>query len=161
MAAQLGFSETVFVDDAATRRVRIFTPAVELPFAGHPLVGTAWLLRASGSPVDTLRPPGRRASPRGVEGERASWPAGPSGSARFELLELGSRRARSTRSRARPTADDLRLLAFASTGDGQVRARVFPRRLGIDEDEATGSAAVLLAALLGRGTRDPPGRRLA
>jgi len=44
VAADLGFSETVFVDDPSAGRVRIFTPAAELPFAGHPLVGTSWLL---------------------------------------------------------------------------------------------------------------------
>lgn len=44
IAAELNLSETVFVtrgDDDAGPRVRIFTPKVELPFAGHPLVGTA------------------------------------------------------------------------------------------------------------------------
>jgi len=44
VAADLGFSETVFVDDAARGEIRIYTPAVEIPFAGHPVVGTAWLL---------------------------------------------------------------------------------------------------------------------
>ena len=43
----LGFSETVYVDDPDTGQLRIFTPAAELPFAGHPLVGTAWLLSAT------------------------------------------------------------------------------------------------------------------
>src|SRR3954447_23151132 len=52
VAADLGLSETVFVDDARTGAIRIFTPAEELDFAGHPSVGTAWLLD-----VDTLRPP--------------------------------------------------------------------------------------------------------
>ena len=36
IATDLGFSETVFVDDPPTGAVRIFTPAGELPFAGHP-----------------------------------------------------------------------------------------------------------------------------
>lgn len=52
IARELNLSETVFVyppeSPAATRRVRIFTPAGELPFAGHPTVGTAWFLVASG-----------------------------------------------------------------------------------------------------------------
>jgi len=52
IARELNLSETVFVlppDDAAhTRRLRIFTPAAELPFAGHPTVGTAFLLAALG-----------------------------------------------------------------------------------------------------------------
>lgn len=45
VALDLGFSETVFVDDAERAEMRIFTPQIELPFAGHPSVGTAWLLR--------------------------------------------------------------------------------------------------------------------
>ena len=58
LAAELGFSETVYVDDPDTGQLRIFTPAAELPFAGHPLVGTAWLLsRHLGGPVTQLNPP--------------------------------------------------------------------------------------------------------
>ena len=47
VAADLGLSETVFVDDAERGEIRIFTPTVELDFAGHPSVGTAWLLDAT------------------------------------------------------------------------------------------------------------------
>ncbi len=43
-AAELGFSETVFVDDPERGVVDIYTPSARLPFAGHPCVGTAWLL---------------------------------------------------------------------------------------------------------------------
>ena len=57
LATELGFSEVVFVDDTAAARLRIFTPKEELPLAGHPLVGTAWLLgRLSGQPLQVLRP---------------------------------------------------------------------------------------------------------
>lgn len=52
IARELNLSETVFVlppdGPAAARRARIFTPAAELPFAGHPTVGTAYLLAALG-----------------------------------------------------------------------------------------------------------------
>jgi trans-2,3-dihydro-3-hydroxyanthranilate isomerase len=48
IAAEFGLSETAFplppTTPAADYRVRIFTPSRELPFAGHPSVGTAWLL---------------------------------------------------------------------------------------------------------------------
>src|SRR6476661_3666612 len=57
VAADLGYSETVFVADAARGELRIFTPAVELPLAGHPLVGTAWLLGEERSMPPELRPP--------------------------------------------------------------------------------------------------------
>jgi trans-2,3-dihydro-3-hydroxyanthranilate isomerase len=52
VAREFNFSETTFVyppsDQAHTRRVRIFTPGTELPFAGHPTVGTAHVLAAIG-----------------------------------------------------------------------------------------------------------------
>ena len=52
LAFELGLSETVFVlpADAAQHaaRLRIFTPARELPMAGHPVVGAAWVLAAQG-----------------------------------------------------------------------------------------------------------------
>jgi trans-2,3-dihydro-3-hydroxyanthranilate isomerase len=58
-ARELNLSETVFVfraeDPNAHLRVRIFTPATELPFAGHPVLGTAFVLgRAMGSSVVRL-----------------------------------------------------------------------------------------------------------
>lgn len=47
-AREMNFSETTFAAPQATDGafdVRIFTPAEELPFAGHPTLGTAWVLR--------------------------------------------------------------------------------------------------------------------
>lgn len=52
LAAELGLSETVFVlppdDGRADARLRIFTPRQELPMAGHPVVGAAWVLHSAG-----------------------------------------------------------------------------------------------------------------
>jgi trans-2,3-dihydro-3-hydroxyanthranilate isomerase len=47
LAREINFSETVFVYPASGdghARIRIFTPALELPFAGHPVLGTAFVL---------------------------------------------------------------------------------------------------------------------
>src|SRR5918999_30365 len=47
LAFEIGFSETVFVlppEQGGTVRIRIFTPRSELPFAGHPVLGAAWVL---------------------------------------------------------------------------------------------------------------------
>ena len=56
LAAEFGYSETTFVlpphDPAHTARVRIFTPQAELPFAGHPNVGTGFVLAARGRDRD-------------------------------------------------------------------------------------------------------------
>jgi trans-2,3-dihydro-3-hydroxyanthranilate isomerase len=53
IAREFNFSETTFcyppVHAANTRRVRIFTPGGEVPFAGHPTVGTAHVLVATGA----------------------------------------------------------------------------------------------------------------
>ena len=48
LALQFNLSETTFIlpSTKATTRVRIFTPAMELPFAGHPTLGTAQVVRA-------------------------------------------------------------------------------------------------------------------
>lgn len=52
IAREFNLSETVFVlpaEQGADARVRIFTPAAELPFAGHPVLGTAFVLSAAAS----------------------------------------------------------------------------------------------------------------
>ncbi len=52
IAGEINYSETVFVlppeTAEGTRRLRIFTPKAELPFAGHPTVGTAYVLASIG-----------------------------------------------------------------------------------------------------------------
>jgi trans-2,3-dihydro-3-hydroxyanthranilate isomerase len=59
LAAELNLSETTFVlpadDTAHTARVRIFNRTAEMPFAGHPNVGTAFVLAASRENQETLR----------------------------------------------------------------------------------------------------------
>lgn len=53
IAAEFGYSETSFVlppkDAGNTAEVRIFTPVMEVPFAGHPNVGTAYVLATQGT----------------------------------------------------------------------------------------------------------------
>jgi PhzF family phenazine biosynthesis protein len=48
LALQFNLSETTFIlpSSAAAARVRIFTPTFEMPFAGHPTLGTAHIVRA-------------------------------------------------------------------------------------------------------------------
>lgn len=51
LAREMNLSETTFVlpADRATRRVRFFTPASEIPLAGHPTIGTWWTLAELGT----------------------------------------------------------------------------------------------------------------
>ncbi len=159
-AAKLGLSETVFVDDAKRGELRIFTPAVELPFAGHPTVGTAWLLRELGREPSVLRVPAGELQVR-YEGDAPFVTASPEWGPRFELEPLGSAAEVEALSGPPRGHDLIEAWAYIDEAGGVVRARVFPVRLGIEEDEATGLAAVRLCSALrrpldirqGRGSR--------
>jgi predicted PhzF superfamily epimerase YddE/YHI9 len=142
VAADLGFSETVFVSDAARGELRIFTPAVELPLAGHPLVGAGWLLG-----VDVLRPPAGEV-PTWRDGEATWIRADPETAPEFERVQLDSPAAVD----AHPGADagHVQVWAWEDEAAGRIRTRVFPVAMGIPEDEATGAAALRLGAALGR-----------
>jgi trans-2,3-dihydro-3-hydroxyanthranilate isomerase len=51
IAREFNFSESTFVlpaDEGSTRKVQIFTPTREVPFAGHPNIGTAFVLATAG-----------------------------------------------------------------------------------------------------------------
>ncbi len=52
IAREFNFSESTFVfpsEEGNTRKVRIFTPSIEVPFAGHPNIGTAFVLASVGA----------------------------------------------------------------------------------------------------------------
>jgi predicted PhzF superfamily epimerase YddE/YHI9 len=157
VATELGFSETVYVEDAASGRCRIFTPGYELPFAGHPTVGTAWLLEREGEAVQRLRPPAGEVEVR-HEGEltfvaaRAEW------SPPWALIQLaGLNEVEALR--APPEGEPLPYLwAWIDEAVGTVRSRCFSLDDGIGEDEATGSAAIMLCAELGRDLTIRQGR---
>jgi predicted PhzF superfamily epimerase YddE/YHI9 len=150
VAAQLGFSETVFVDDAETGVLKIFTPARELPFAGHPLVGTGWLLAGGDRTERVLCPPAGEV-PHWIDHEGRSWIRGrPEWAPEMTLSQLDDPGAVDTLDGPPEGVGFLDAWAWIDEGAGQVRARVFAPAYGVTEDEATGSAAVRLAAQLGR-----------
>lgn len=148
IAADLGYAETVFLTDRAAGALHIHTAATELPLAGHPLVGTAWLLGELGTPVDVLRPPAG-AVPTWREGGLTWFRADPATAPPFQLERAASPDAVD----AHPGSDTdwLDVWAFADEAAGRVRSRVFaPEGGSVIEDEATGSAAMVLTAVLGR-----------
>ncbi|WP_317229272.1 PhzF family phenazine biosynthesis protein [Clavibacter sp. MX14-G9D] len=168
IARALGFSETVFVDavdapDAEPRgaAIRILTPARELPFAGHPTVGTAWWLSSRGVTIDHLRvPAGTVRVDRSGDDVRVT--ADPAWGPEFAWHPV--------RSVAELLALDLPALAEASGVEhlyawawideaaGAIRSRMSAPALGVPEDEATGSAALRITAHLGRDLRITQGR---
>ncbi|WP_019179687.1 PhzF family phenazine biosynthesis protein [Microbacterium yannicii] len=159
IAADLGFSETIFIDGFADgiATARIFTPAQELPFAGHPTVGLAAWLRSSGDDVRAIDVPAGKVQVRFDE-ELVFVTASPRWAPAFELDQLD-------------TPGDVDAVDPDAYGDGlhyvwawrdessrQVRARMFAPDLGIREDEATGAAAVRLTSKLGRDLEIVQGR---
>ena len=180
IATDLGFSETVFVswfDPAGPPHARIFTPGMELPFAGHPLVGAAWVLCRLGPAPDQ----GQLECANGIMGYRRQaelmWVDVPfsaeaadtddsrdvvrrSGLAEpartwrllmpkeYLLAEYADAEAIAAASPDMAVLfERFGLLVFARTGD-TVRARFFAPQGGVPEDPATGSAAVALAFAL-------------
>jgi predicted PhzF superfamily epimerase YddE/YHI9 len=156
IAAELGFSETVFVEDREASRLRIHTPEVELPFAGHPCVGTAWLLAREGTPPAVLRPPAGEVRVR-FEGKLTWISARPEWCPRFELRRLATP-AEVDALEAPEHERNVYAWAWIDERAGTVRARCFVPEAGIIEDEATGSAALALAAELDRSLDIHQGR---
>ncbi len=176
IATDLGFSESVFVAWRPNEppHVRIFTPTRELPFAGHPLVGTAWvMLKLGPGGIDTLRCEQCEVNIR-EEGD-LMWIDAPMRSdavtiaddglgERLGLEPVGSYQVEMPLAYRLITcadpeavagfAPDMEMLAdhfgtyvYARSGDS-VRARFFAPTDGVPEDPATGSAAVALATAL-------------
>ncbi|HWC22960.1 MAG TPA: PhzF family phenazine biosynthesis protein [Flexivirga sp.] len=148
IATELGFSETVFVQDADRAEVRIHTPAVELPLAGHPLVGTSWLLRREGLDVPVLRPAAGEV-PTWVDGDDTWISARPEWAPEFDMRQLPSPADVDAHPGAGPD-EHLHVWSWEDESAGAVRVRVFPTRMGIAEDEATGAAAIRFGALVQR-----------
>lgn len=157
VAADLGFAETVFVDDAAGGAVRIFTPAVELDFAGHPAVGVAWLLGRERARADALAVPAGRVGVR-YEDDVTFVTVRPSWGPPFEWERLEAPEYVDALLGPPRGHDLVGVWAWIDEPAGIVRARVFPLRIGIPEDEATGSAAQRLCVQLGRALEIRQGR---
>jgi predicted PhzF superfamily epimerase YddE/YHI9 len=154
IATELGYSETIFIDipksGASTASARIFTPAVELPFAGHPTVGASWWLREQGTPVKTLQVPAGIVQVA-YEEDLAAISARSEWAPDFAIYDLGSL---DDLFAANPAdySDDVEhyLWTWLDEPAGMIRSRMFATHLGVPEDEATGAAAVRITDYLSR-----------
>ncbi|WP_190088608.1 PhzF family phenazine biosynthesis protein [Streptomyces melanogenes] len=152
LAKELGFSETVFVDDPERGAVDIYTPGLRLPFAGHPLVGVAWLLD-----IDVLELAVGDVFAR-QDGEFTWITAHPEWAPPRTLRQYASAAEVDALDVPEP-GEWVYAWGWEDEAAGRVRARAFPGRGdGIDEDEATGAAALLLTAQLGRALNITQGR---
>jgi trans-2,3-dihydro-3-hydroxyanthranilate isomerase len=127
MAREFNLSETTFpvamTDDdraaGADYRVRIFTPGVELPFAGHPTVGTAWALARRG-----LIEPGERVQACGAGLIGLRIPAGES-----EPVELSA--SPGDQARRFSDAEAVELASLVSLGTDDVAGAAFAAGCGL------------------------------
>lgn len=152
LAAKAGYSETVVVEDPVDEiaTVRIYTPAVELPFAGHPSVGTAWWFAERGQPVRILQVSAGPVAVELIDGlvwitARGEWAPEFTFHQLDDLDELANLRPDDFDSGSHY------LWTWTDEHRGALRSRMFAPAMGIAEDEATGAAAVALTALLRRG----------
>ncbi|MEU0145699.1 PhzF family phenazine biosynthesis protein [Streptomyces sp. NPDC006288] len=181
LARKLGFGETVFVDDPERGTVDIRTPELRLPFAGHPLVGAAWLLD-----LEVLEMPVGDVVTR-QDGEFTWIAARPEWAPPRTLERYASVAEVEALTGPPPGEGRLYVWAWEDEAAGRVRARAFQRGhdecgdsrsggagvcaggvesktadggedKGKGEDEATGAAAMLLSAELGRALNITQGR---
>lgn len=155
LATELGYSEIIFIDipepGATTARAHIFTPATELPFAGHPTVGAAWWLRDRGTPVRTLSVPAGLVQVEYTEDGLTAVSARAEWAPEFAIYELDSVAEVGDADPSDYPGDTGHYVwAWTSAADGALRSRVFAPHVGIVEDEATGAAAVRMTDYLSR-----------
>lgn len=154
IAAQLGYSETIFVtlpeSGRSTAHARIHTPTTELPFAGHPTVGASWWLKDQGTPVKTLQVPAGIVQVSYTDeltsvSARADWAPD------FSIYDLAT-----IEELLAADPDDYAdegehyLWTWLDEPSSTIRSRMFAPSLGIREDEATGAAAVRITEYLSR-----------
>lgn len=162
LAAELGYSETIFVDLPAagspTAHATIFTPRTEIPFAGHPTVGLSWWLRDNGMPINTLRVPAGLVQV-GYQDELTVISARSEWAPELFVHEFDSVDDLLAADPADYPDDTAHYLwAWIDQTAGSLRARMFAANLGVPEDEATGSAAIRITDHLSRDLRITQGK---
>jgi predicted PhzF superfamily epimerase YddE/YHI9 len=151
LAGELGFSESVFIDNADEAAIRIYSGKREVPFAGHAAVGAAWLLgRITGTVPTKLRTAAGDADT--WENDGATWVRSTLSTTPawwHERLATPEDVASLT-GPLDPSQDMTQLWAWEDEPAGIMRVRTFAARAGIPEDEACGSGAMRMAAAFGR-----------
>ncbi|MEK9143014.1 MAG: PhzF family phenazine biosynthesis protein [Patescibacteria group bacterium] len=151
IATELGYSESVFINDFNTGNVSIFNPRKEVQFAGHAMVGTAWFInKTRNPPLDTLTCSGgsiktwRDKDKTWIRAGLVMMPAW-----QYEQLKNATE-VEKLSSPVTLSKEHTFVWAWLDEMKGLIRARTFAPDWGIPEDEANGSGSMKLVATLGR-----------
>jgi predicted PhzF superfamily epimerase YddE/YHI9 len=149
LTRRLGLSETVLLGPTPDEPVRIFNPVEELPFAGHPMVGVTWL-RGQEDPLVSVIGCAEGSCDVAIDDDLA-WVAAPTAWApAWASVQFDSPDDVDALTGPPEGHDFVQTWAWIDESAGRVRARVFAPKVDIPEDEACGSASLLLADRLGR-----------
>jgi predicted PhzF superfamily epimerase YddE/YHI9 len=146
---RLGHDETVFINGLSKAEVSIFNPQQEVNFAGHAMVGTAWLLaRRSGRPVASMHCLGgdiRAWQDADITWIRAGLDMMPPWHHK-QLVDATSVEAITPEQAA--GMEHTMVWAWVNQKTGLIHARTFASDWGIPEAQGNGSGSMMLAAIL-------------
>ncbi|MGW7002434.1 PhzF family phenazine biosynthesis protein [Streptomyces sp. NPDC054933] len=162
LATRLGIPATVFVRDPGRGLVSIHSSyGQQIRFGGHPLLATVEVLHRLGTPVRELVPQaGAVACRRDDDG--TVWLTAPAAwSKPWRHYEMSSPEEIDALTGLPDGEDFTQVWSWMDREAGRVRARLWAPRIGKGEDEACGSASMLLTLKLGRALRVVHGRHRA
>ncbi|MWA07624.1 PhzF family phenazine biosynthesis protein [Actinomadura sp. LD22] len=162
LATRLGVPATVFVHDAATGRVSIHgNYGQAIRFGGHPLLATVEALHRIGKATKELLPEAGPVACRRDE-DGTVWLTAPAQwSKPWRHYQMGSAAEIDVLTGLPEGEDFTQVWAWEDGEAGRVRARLWAPRIGKGEDEACGSASMLLTLKLGRDLEVLHGRHRA
>ncbi len=151
IAAQAGFSEVVFVNNAKQGVISIYNPLTEVAFAGHAVLGASFFLKQlTRQPPNSVVVQGKQVPVWQEDGEcwlRAEAALLPP----WRLIQKSDSQAIEAIDPDDPEAQIHTLIwSWIDEKAGIIRARTFAPDWGIAEDEANGSGCMALALLLNR-----------
>ncbi|MEV8048021.1 PhzF family phenazine biosynthesis protein [Streptomyces griseoluteus] len=162
LASRLGIPATVFIHESGAGRISIHSSyGQSIRFGGHPLLATVEALHQTGRTPRELTPDaGAVACRRDPDG--TAWLTAPAAWSKpwrhYQMADAAEIDALT----GLPDGEDFtQVWAWEDEDAGRVRARLWAPRIGKGEDEACGSASMLLTLKLGRGLEVLHGRHRA
>lgn len=155
VAVESGVPATVFVADgesAVARRIRIFgSYGMPIAFGGHPTLATVEALHRWGVDVDSVQPnAGQVSTRRDADSGVVHVTAPASWSKPWRHLQLDAPETIDRLQQLPEGEDFTQVWAWIDERAGVIRARLWAPRINKGEDEACGSASMILADRLGR-----------